>query len=166
MGSSGRRRPRLVDEVFCEWQFTQETALAKELEPGLGNNFRIGRYFNGAIGGVRVSKVARYDQNFTPPTQWQMRDADTLALYFFNEDRGETAERLFRQWPSRQDHRGHLDECQRPSEEFAVCESESEIERSAAGIYAALCGLKHLVNKIIEKECSSDHNDARIEWPC
>jgi serine/threonine protein kinase len=50
-----------------------------------------GRYtdhFLGRIAGVRISRVARYDNDFTPARRFEP-DADTLALYHFDEGRGD-----------------------------------------------------------------------------
>ncbi len=44
--------------------------------------------FDGTIDTVRISKVARYDKNFTPPKRFEA-DADTLALYRFDEGQGD-----------------------------------------------------------------------------
>jgi serine/threonine protein kinase/WD40 repeat protein/formylglycine-generating enzyme required for sulfatase activity len=45
-------------------------------------------YFAGEIDEVRVSKVARYDKDFTPPNR-HAPDDQTLALYHFNEGAGD-----------------------------------------------------------------------------
>jgi hypothetical protein len=45
-------------------------------------------YFQGRIDELRVSKVARYAQNYTP-TDRLTSDADTLALYHFDDGAGE-----------------------------------------------------------------------------
>lgn len=47
------------------------------------NNF----FFDGAISGVRVSSVARYADDFTPPLTYEA-DADTLGLYRLEEGKG------------------------------------------------------------------------------
>ena len=44
--------------------------------------------FRGIIDEVRISKVARYTADFTPPTRFEP-DADTLALYHFDEGSGD-----------------------------------------------------------------------------
>jgi len=44
--------------------------------------------FDGLIDEVRISKVARYDQKFTPAPRFEA-DADTLSLYHFDEGAGE-----------------------------------------------------------------------------
>jgi len=44
--------------------------------------------FDGVISEVRVSKVARYDKNFTPAKRFEA-DADTLALYHCDEGTGD-----------------------------------------------------------------------------
>lgn len=47
-----------------------------------------GRDFRGLIESVRFSRVARYTQEFTPPTTFT-GDKDTTALYLFTEGRGD-----------------------------------------------------------------------------
>lgn len=51
-----------------------------------GDNVR--GFFHGAVDEVRISKVARYDKDFTPPRRYES-DADTLALYHFDEGQGD-----------------------------------------------------------------------------
>ncbi|HEV3436144.1 MAG TPA: protein kinase [Gemmata sp.] len=46
------------------------------------------RRFDGILGEVRISKVARYDKDFTPQKRFAT-DNDTLALYHFDEGQGE-----------------------------------------------------------------------------
>jgi formylglycine-generating enzyme required for sulfatase activity/serine/threonine protein kinase len=46
-----------------------------------------GSYFSGVIDEVRVSRVARYSTDFTPPERFEP-DQDTLALYHFDEGSG------------------------------------------------------------------------------
>jgi tRNA A-37 threonylcarbamoyl transferase component Bud32 len=50
--------------------------------------FTLGYQFAGEIFEARVSKVARYDNDFTPQPRFEP-DADTLALYHFDEGQGE-----------------------------------------------------------------------------
>ncbi|MCC9608370.1 SUMF1/EgtB/PvdO family nonheme iron enzyme [Blastopirellula sp. JC732] len=52
-----------------------------------GGDMDFSHMFAGKIGGVRISKSLRYQDNFTPPTQLT-KDADTLALYLFEEGSG------------------------------------------------------------------------------
>ena len=47
-----------------------------------------GARFDGTMDEWRISKVSRYDKDFTPPKRYQS-DADTLALYHFDEGTGE-----------------------------------------------------------------------------
>jgi hypothetical protein len=47
-------------------------------------------YFNGAIDEVRISNVVRYASNFTPPSAPFTTDANTIALYHFDEGTGTT----------------------------------------------------------------------------
>ncbi|MCI0743678.1 MAG: DUF1080 domain-containing protein, partial [Gemmataceae bacterium] len=46
------------------------------------------QHFDGLIGPVRVSKKARYEEDFTPARRFEL-DADTLALYHFDEGKGD-----------------------------------------------------------------------------
>ncbi len=52
------------------------------------DNAEVAFRFIGSIDEVRVSRVARYQTNFTPETRFQV-DADTLALYHCDEGEGE-----------------------------------------------------------------------------
>ena len=60
-----------------------------------GTTFRIGGltgfpYFNGLVDEVRVSNVARYAANFSVPGAPFAGDANTLALWSFDEGAGQT----------------------------------------------------------------------------
>jgi formylglycine-generating enzyme required for sulfatase activity len=55
----------------------------------LGDDHALRKYFAGVIDELRISKVARYAEKFTPPARHEA-DADTLALYHFDEGEGET----------------------------------------------------------------------------
>jgi hypothetical protein len=46
--------------------------------------------FAGALDDVRISQVARYATQFTPPTSLPAANADTLGQWAFNEGRGQT----------------------------------------------------------------------------
>lgn len=50
-------------------------------------SFCMGWGFKGLINEVRISKMARYDKEFTPAKRFEP-DADTLALYHFDEGQG------------------------------------------------------------------------------
>ncbi len=50
----------------------------------------VSNYFDGTIDEVRISKVARYTGNFKPEPRFTP-DADTIALYHFDEGSGATA---------------------------------------------------------------------------
>jgi hypothetical protein len=66
---------------------------APDIRPSTYANMRLGadhmgeNRFLGRMNEVRISKVARYDADFTPAKRWE-RDADTLALYHFDEGEG------------------------------------------------------------------------------
>ena len=51
------------------------------------DQFEIGNMFQGAIDQVRISKNARYAAAFTPQKRFET-DADTIALYHFEEGDG------------------------------------------------------------------------------
>jgi hypothetical protein len=48
---------------------------------------KLGTFFEGQLGEVRVSRTARYAKDFTPPAGFEA-DAGTLALYRMNEGQG------------------------------------------------------------------------------
>jgi len=55
---------------------------------GIAENLEEWKPFDGVIDEVRISKIARYDQNFTPAPRFEA-DADTLSVYHFDEGTGE-----------------------------------------------------------------------------
>ncbi len=50
--------------------------------------FQLGGGFIGSLDEIRISKIARYDQDFTPPARFTP-DADTVALYHCDENSGD-----------------------------------------------------------------------------
>jgi hypothetical protein len=61
-----------------------------------GPNLSMGGYpgytfFAGDMDEIRISNVARYSSNFSPPTTAFMPDANTLGLWHFDEGSGQTA---------------------------------------------------------------------------
>lgn len=57
-------------------------------QPPIDKSAKVVLGFEGAIAGVRYSRVTRYAADFTPDRRF-VPDADTLALYHFDEGRGE-----------------------------------------------------------------------------
>lgn len=49
------------------------------------------QFFKGTIDEVRISKVARYQKDFTPAKEKFVSDVSTLVLYHFDEGEGEVA---------------------------------------------------------------------------
>ncbi|MDX1946545.1 MAG: LamG-like jellyroll fold domain-containing protein, partial [Pirellulaceae bacterium] len=49
---------------------------------------QLGREFQGRLDEIRISRIARYGEDFPPPTRFHS-DADTLALYHFDEGAGD-----------------------------------------------------------------------------
>jgi len=59
--------------------------------PALGpSGVLLDEYFKGLIKAVRISSVARYTDNFTPPAQLAREDANTQLLLVFNKGSGDT----------------------------------------------------------------------------
>src|SRR5207247_1769637 len=85
---------------FLDGKLVGRSPRGKDLTPGLprtpraamGGYGSTARTISGAFAGVidetRISKVARYDKNFTPAKRFES-DADTLALYHFDEGQGD-----------------------------------------------------------------------------
>ena len=71
----------LVDTVVATG--FQDSTLDLQIGARIANSF----FFDGAISGVRVSSVARYTDDFTPPLAYAA-DADTLGLYRLEEGKG------------------------------------------------------------------------------
>lgn len=47
-------------------------------------------FFAGQLDDVHISRIVRYTGNFTPPSAPLTADANTLALYLFDEGSGQT----------------------------------------------------------------------------
>ncbi len=85
--------------LFVNGQPMPTTEIPFQLEPTRGG-LHVGgagpgalpheRFVDGVIYRLRLSKSVRYTTAFTPQTDWES-DADTLALYRFNEGRGVVA---------------------------------------------------------------------------
>ncbi len=56
-------------------------------QPHIKNQGQLAYFFAGVLDEVRISKVARYDKDFTPDVRFTS-DKDTLALYHFDEGAG------------------------------------------------------------------------------
>ncbi|MCX7422871.1 MAG: SUMF1/EgtB/PvdO family nonheme iron enzyme [Planctomycetia bacterium] len=70
---------------------TNERTAGEDKHAWLGTalfNGGLNYFFRGRLGEVRVSQVARYDQEFTPAKRFDT-DQDTLALYHFDEGSGD-----------------------------------------------------------------------------
>lgn len=61
-----------------------------DIELQIGSRLNNDFYFDGAISGVRVSSVARWTDDFSPPLAL-VADADTLGLYRLEEGKGMVA---------------------------------------------------------------------------
>ncbi len=62
-------------------------ASQSDTESTFGPNMEIGKYFVGQIDDIRISKKCRYTADYTPGRP--EKDADTLALYHFDEGQGD-----------------------------------------------------------------------------
>jgi serine/threonine protein kinase len=71
--------------IYVDGKFVKQAPAA---EIYANRPFELGGSFHGTIDEVRVSKVARYRGEFTPQKRFEP-DADTLALYHFDEGEGE-----------------------------------------------------------------------------
>lgn len=56
-----------------------------------GGKGKAHQFFDGMIDEVRISKTARYSDNFTPPDEKFIKDKETLVLYHFDEGEGKVA---------------------------------------------------------------------------
>ena len=69
---------------------TNQAPLTPSTDSYVGAANHPNSYFNGAIDEVRISKVARYTSNFTPPSTPFTTDPNTVALYHFDDGSGLT----------------------------------------------------------------------------
>ena len=69
---------------------TNQAPLTPSTDSYVGAANHANSYFNGAIDEVRISKVARYTSNFTPPSTPFTTDPNTVALYHFDDGSGLT----------------------------------------------------------------------------
>lgn len=75
--------------LFVDGKMSEERVHKDAPPPDSKNFFKIGRqYLYGQIREVRASKSVRYTKDFTPATRFE-NDADTLALYHFDEGKGD-----------------------------------------------------------------------------
>jgi formylglycine-generating enzyme required for sulfatase activity/Leucine-rich repeat (LRR) protein len=78
--------------LYVNGQVQSRTPI-KDVKPSTLSTMRLGadsnykNWFLGRMNGVRISKVARYDNDFTPDNRW-MPDSDTIALFHFDEGQG------------------------------------------------------------------------------
>lgn len=77
-----------VAHLYINGKHIRSTPLTKPLDLGQGQKLGLGNKLKASIRGVRYSKIARYQTEFTPPEQFA-RDANTLLLYNFDEGSGD-----------------------------------------------------------------------------
>lgn len=75
-------------QLFVNGEPMEAKQLPEKVNSKSGNTIQLGPNFSGKIRGVKISKTARFDKRFDPPQQFS-NDADTLALYQFNEGFGD-----------------------------------------------------------------------------
>jgi len=80
--STGKEILLFVDGKLVERKNSNAESLQAAKNIVLGENWR------GLIDEVRISKVARYDKDFTPLSRFEP-DKDTIALYHFDEGQGD-----------------------------------------------------------------------------
>jgi hypothetical protein len=78
-----------VDGVFVP-AMVATAFVDSDIELQIGSRLNNDFYFDGAISGVRVSSVARWTDDFSPPLAL-VADADTLGLYRLEEGKGMVA---------------------------------------------------------------------------
>lgn len=84
--------------LFVDGQMKHEGTIAQGVADDCDAPLAIGRaayedsfHFHGIIDEVRISRVARYEESFVPAKAPFAPDADTVALYHFDEDGGQVA---------------------------------------------------------------------------
>lgn len=75
-------------QLFVNGEPMEAKQLPDKVNSKSGKTIQLGPNFSGKIRGVKISKTARFDKRFDPPQQFS-NDADTLALYQFNEGFGD-----------------------------------------------------------------------------
>ena len=74
-------------QLFIDGKLVAERAEKLPSAPVIDRNLKIGAGYIGRLDEIRVSKVARYEKDFTPQPRFEP-DADTLVLYHCDEGTG------------------------------------------------------------------------------
>ena len=75
-------------QLFVDGKKVDEKKFPKITVPKSNATLDIGQRYFGTLEQIRISKGARYDKDFTPARLFE-KDADTLALYYFDEGTGD-----------------------------------------------------------------------------
>uniref|UniRef100_UPI003AA8928F SUMF1/EgtB/PvdO family nonheme iron enzyme n=1 Tax=Thalassoglobus sp. TaxID=2795869 RepID=UPI003AA8928F len=76
-------------QLFVDGEPMEAEQFPENVKSGMGEGISLGDSFVGAIRQVKISKTAQYDERFDPPQQFSI-DANTVALYKFDEGTGNT----------------------------------------------------------------------------
>ncbi|MBA4017129.1 MAG: hypothetical protein C0483_08155 [Pirellula sp.] len=89
--STGKELRTFLDGKLVATAKTDQPKRRDRLSSGIGRYAQMGdwRAFHGLMDEVRISKVARYDKDYTPQARLDA-DPNTLALYHFDEGSGST----------------------------------------------------------------------------